>query len=407
MSLKFLTLDDVKTDSKSVLVRVDINSPMKPGTEEIIDDSRIVATLDTLKDLKNAKTVILSHQGRPGEQDFTSMQPHARILQKYLGAPVKFVQDIIGPAAMQEIRNLRKGGVLLLDNVRLLSEEMMEGSAEQLAKTHLVKRLSPLFELYVNDAYPAAHRSQTSMVAFPEVLPAVAGRSMERELKALNKALYDPGRPNVLVLGGAKVPDKLKILNGILERKKVDKVLLSGLMGIVFLEASGVELSKGSRGNLKDYESLKKQARQLLDKYGDTILLPKDVAISIHQKRTEVSVDKIPKGASVMDIGENTINKYTSSIMEAKTVLANGPAGVFENENFARGTKQILRAMAQTKGFSVIGGGHLAVLAKEEKLEGSIGYISTGGGATMAMLAGEKLPGVEALYKAAKKSGAT
>nr|MDO8134332.1 phosphoglycerate kinase [Candidatus Njordarchaeum guaymaensis] len=406
MSLKFLTLDDVKTDSKSVLVRVDINSPMKPGTEEIMDDSRMVAILDTLKDLNNAKTVILSHQGRPGEQDFTSMQPHARVLQKYLGSRIKFVQDIIGPAAIEGIRNLKKGEVLLLDNVRLLSEEAMEGSPEQLAKTHLVRRLSPLFELYVNDAYPAAHRLQTSMVAFPEVLPAVAGRSMERELKALNKALYEPDRPNVLVLGGAKVPDKLKILNGILERKKVDKVLLSGLMGIVFLEASGVDLSKESRGNLKDYESLKKQAKQLLDKYGDTILLPKDVAISANQKRSEVTVDRIPQNASVMDIGENTIKKYTSLIMEAKTVLANGPAGVFENENFSRGTKQILRAIAQTKGFSVIGGGHLAVLAKGEKLEGSIGYVSTGGGATMAMLAGEKLPGVEALYKAAKKSGA-
>jgi phosphoglycerate kinase len=404
--LKFLTLDDVKTDSKSVLVRVDINSPMKPGTEEIIDDSRIVAILDTLKDLKNAKTVVLSHQGRPGEQDFTSMQPHAQVLQKYLGSRIKFVQDIIGPAAIEGIRNLKKGEVLLLDNVRLLSEESIEGSPEQLAKTHLVRRLSPLFELYVNDAYPAAHRSQTSMVAFPEVLPAAAGRSMERELKALNKALYDPERPNVLVLGGAKVPDKLKILNGILERKKVDKVLLSGLMGIVFLEASGIELSKESRGNLKDYESLKKQAKQLLDKYGDTIILPKDVAISVNQKRSEVTVDRIPQNASVMDIGENTIKKYSGLIMEAKTVLANGPAGVFENENFARGTKQILRAIAQTKGFSVIGGGHLAVLAKEEKLDSSIGYVSTGGGATMAMLAGEKLPGVEALYKAAKKSSA-
>nr|MDO8100318.1 phosphoglycerate kinase [Candidatus Njordarchaeota archaeon] len=406
MSSRFLTLDDVKTDSKSILVRVDINSPMKPGTEEITDDSRIAAILDTLKDLKNARTVILSHQGRPGDQDFTSMQPHARILQRYLGARVRFVQDVIGPAAIETIQNLKKSEVLLLDNVRLLSEETLEGPSEQLAKTQLVRRLSPLFELYVNDAYPAAHRSQTSMVAFPEVLPAVAGRSMERELKALNKVLYEPERPNVLVLGGAKVPDKLKILNGILERKKVDKVLLSGLIGNVFLEASGVELGKESRGNLKDYDSLNKQAKQLLDKYGDTILLPNDVAISVNQKRSEVSIEKIPQNASVMDIGQNTIKKYTSLIMEARTVLANGPAGVFENENFSQGTRQILNAISQTKGFSVIGGGHLAVLAREEKLEGSIGYVSTGGGATMAMLAGEKLPGVEALYKAAKKSGA-
>jgi phosphoglycerate kinase len=405
MSQRFLTLDDVKVDSKRVLVRVDINSPMKPGTEEIIDDSRIVAILDTLRDLEKAKVVILSHQGRPGESDFTSMQPHARVLQKHLGARCRFIDDIIGPAAMDAIRKLKNGDVLLLDNVRLLSEEVMEGTPEQFAKTYLVKRLSPLFDLFVNDAYPAAHRAQTSMVGFPEVLPAVAGRSMERELKALNKALNEPDRPSIAVLGGAKVPDKIKILSNILEKKKVDKVLLSGLIATVFLEASGVNLGEGSRGNLKDFESLKKQAKDLLDKYKDTIMLPKDVAISVEKKRVEVPVSKMPKNASVMDIGENTIKDYTETIARAKTILANGPAGVFEDQNFAKGTEQILRAIANSKGFTVIGGGHLAVIAKEKKLENTIGYISTGGGATMAMLAGQKLPGVEALYKAAKRTG--
>jgi phosphoglycerate kinase len=406
MSQKFLTLDDVKADSKRVLVRVDINSPMKPGTDEIMDDSRIVAIQDTLRDLEKAKVVILSHQGRPGEADFTSMQPHARILQKYLGTRCKFVDDIIGPAAIESIRKLKNGDVLLLENVRFLSEELMEGTPEQFAKTHLVNKLSPLFDLFVNDAYPAAHRAQTSMVGFPEVLPAVAGRSMERELKALNKVLYEPERPSVVVLGGAKVPDKIKILANILEKKKVDKVLLSGLMATVFLEASGISLGEGSRGNLKDFESLKKQAKDLLDKYRDTIMLPKDVAVAVEKKRVEFPVARMPRTASVMDIGENTIKDYTEIISGANTVLANGPAGIFEDQNFAKGTEQILKAMSISKGFSVIGGGHLAVLAKERKLEDKIGYISTGGGATMAMLAGQKLPGVEALYKAAKR-GAT
>jgi phosphoglycerate kinase len=405
--MKFLTLDDVEVESKRVLVRVDINSPMKPGTEEIMDDSRFVAILDTLRALENSKVVVLSHQGRPGESDFTSMQPHAKVLQKYLGTRAKFVEDIIGPSAIDAIRKLKNGEVLLLDNARLLSEEVMEGTPELFAKTHLVRRLSPLFDLFINDAYPAAHRAQASMVGFPEVLTALAGRSMERELKALNKALYEPDRPSIVVLGGAKVPDKLKILVNILERKKVDRVLLSGLMAIVFLEASGISLGEGSRGNLKDFESLRKQAKDLLDKYRDTVMLPKDVAISVDQKRVEVRVDKIPKNASVMDIGETTIKEYTDQIAKAKTILANGPPGVFENKDFAKGTKQILKAIAQSKGFSVIGGGHLAVLAKEEKLEKSIGYISTGGGATMAMLAGQKLPGIEALYRAAKRTGTT
>jgi phosphoglycerate kinase len=241
------------------------------------------------------------------------------------------------------------------------------------------------------------------MIGFPEVLTALAGRSMERELKALNKALYEPDRPSIVVLGGAKVPDKLKILASMLERKNVDKVLLSGLMGIVFLEASGISMSEGSKGNLKDLESLKKQAKTLLDKYKDILMLPKDVAVSIDQKRVEVRVDRIPNNAVVMDIGETTIKEYVDQITKAKTILANGPPGVFENRDFAKGTRQILNAIAESKGFSVIGGGHLAVLAKEEKLENSIGYVSTGGGATMAMLAGQKLPGVEALYRAAKR----
>jgi phosphoglycerate kinase len=405
MSQRFLTLDDVKVDSKRVLVRVDINSPMKPGTDEILDDSRIVAILDTLKDLEKARVVVLSHQGRPGDPDFTSMQPHARILQKHLDGRCKFVDDIIGPTAMDDIRKLKSGDILLLENVRFLSEEVMEGTPEQLARTHLVKKLSPFFDLFVNDAYPAAHRAQTSMVGFPEVLPAVAGRSMERELKALNKALFEPDRPSVVVLGGAKVPDKIKILANILKENKVDKVLLSGLMATVFLEASGIDLGEESRGKLKDFETLRKQAKELLEKYKDIIMLPKDVAIAVEKKRVEVSVGRMPKNASIMDIGETTIKNYTEVISKAKTILANGPPGVFEDQNFAKGTEQILKAMASSKGFSVIGGGHLAVLAKEEKLQNTISYISTGGGATMAMLAGQKLPGVEALYMAAKRMG--
>jgi phosphoglycerate kinase len=403
MSLTFLTIDDVDVESKRVLVRADINSPMKPGTEEIMDDSRIVAILDTLKALERSKVAILSHQGRPGESDFTSMQPHARLLQKYLGARVKFIGDIIGPAAIDAIRKMKNGEVLLLDNVRLLSEEVMEGTPELFAKTHLVRRLAPLFDLYVNDAYAAAHRAQASMIGFPEVMPALAGRSMERELKALNKALYEPQRPSIVVLGGAKVADKLKILANILDRKVVDRILLSGLMAIVFLEASGISLGEGSRGSIKDFESLKKQAKDLLERYREIIMLPKDVAVMVDQRRVEVRVDKIPKNASVMDIGETTIKDYIDQIAKAKTILANGPPGVFENTEFAKGTQQILQAIAQSRGFSVIGGGHLAVLAKEQKLEKSIGYISTGGGATMAMLAGQKLPGVEALYKAARR----
>ncbi|MEM0320473.1 MAG: phosphoglycerate kinase, partial [Candidatus Nezhaarchaeales archaeon] len=204
MSFEFLTLDDVYLESKRVLVRVDINSPIGPGGR-ILDENRIKEASITLRELKDSKVVVMSHQGRPGKSDFVSLEKHAAILEKYVGRSVKFIDDLMGPAARSEILKLEDGDILLLENTRLYSEEVIEAPIEDCAKTFLVQKLSPLFDLFVNDAFPAAHRSQPSLVGFAYVLPSAAGRLVERELKALREIAPRLKRPIVYILGGAEV----------------------------------------------------------------------------------------------------------------------------------------------------------------------------------------------------------
>ena len=221
MVYTFLTLDDINISNKSVLVRVDINSPISPRNGKILDISRMRAIQDTLSDLKSAKVVLLAHQSRPGKRDFTTLKPHARVLRTLTRGRVRFIEDIFGPAARAAIKSTSINEILLLENVRFYAEENIEARPEKLKKTHLVKKLSPYFDLFVNDAFPAAHRSHPSLVGFTEVLPTVAGRVMERELNALNKSL-NPDRPCAFVVGGSKVYTKLKIIENIIKNGKAD-----------------------------------------------------------------------------------------------------------------------------------------------------------------------------------------
>src|SRR5208337_1085247 len=205
MEFDYLTLDDFELRDKHVLLRLDINVPLDPNTKNILDEGRIIAATPTLDALAGAKVTVLSHQSRPGRDDFTSLQQHANLLQKNCSQSVRFVEDVMGPAARQAIREVRSGEVLVLDNVRFCAEESLEASAKKLARTNLVSRLAPLFDLYVNDAFAAAHRSQASLVGFPFLLPSAAGKLMERELVALKRLLVEPDRPSTYILGGAKV----------------------------------------------------------------------------------------------------------------------------------------------------------------------------------------------------------
>lgn len=402
----FLTLDDVKTSGRTVFVRVDMNSPLDPSGKKILDDTRIRMTRETLERLKDAKVVVGSHQGRPGDEDFTSLEAHARLLQKYVSQPVKFVEDVIGPEARNQTKSLRVGEILVLDNLRLCSEENVSAPPDVLEKTIMVQRLAGLLDVYVNDAFATAHRLQASIVGLPRVVQAVAGKLMAKELEALKQAYHDPRRPSVYVLGGAKAEDKLLIIENILGARKADRVLVGGVVANVFLRASGVDFGEAENRKLEKSPALLEKARAILSKYKDKIILPTDLAVVRDGKRLDISLRQV-KGEGVRDIGKETASEYAKVIKGAKTVVSSGPLGVFEEKEFDLGSKTVLEAMAGQDAFTVVGGGHMGSYASMLGLDQRLSHVSTAGGAMLTFLAGEELPGVRALVEAANRKKAT
>ncbi len=400
MVLAFKTLDDVDVKGKRVLVRLDINCSVEPDTKEILDDTRIVAALPTLNELSESKVVLMAHQGRPGSDDFISLEPHTEIL-KEKGINAHFIDDIFGDKAKQAIKALEDGEVLVLQNVRYFDGELKKAPPEEVAKEPLVQEIYPLFDLFVNDAFGAAHRSQASLVGFTTVLPSVAGRLVEKEIRTLKSATETEKYPWTLLLGGSKVEDKVKILDKLLSVERVDHALLGGLIGTLFLIANG-EISETYSRPIKGYSKSVETARTLLDKYPKVISLPKDAAVERNRERIECSFEEMNE-APFYDIGSKTINEYVEIIKESAVVFANGPMGFFEKTPFALGTEKTLDAIASCQGITVVGGGHLGSMAEKKKLDDKITHISTGGGATINFLTGKKLEVIAALEQAAKR----
>ena len=406
---KCLTLDDIKPKGKVVLVRVDFNSPIDPETKKILDDTRIRAHGETtIKELaeKGAKVVILAHQGRKGDPDFIPLKQHAEILGKILKKPVKYVDDVFGEKAKNEIRKLKSGEILVLENVRTFAGETKEGTPEEHAKTELVQNLAPLADLFVNDAFAAAHRAHVSIIGFTPVLPSAAGRIMERELKSLSKVLENPEKPCIFILGGAKTDDSLEISKYVLDKEIADYVLTGGVVGQVFLAAKGIDLGKPNRDYLekKELMNLLPGIKALIQEYPDKIKTPQDLAVEVYGKRKEISVNDLPTEYPTYDIGTKTVDDYTKTIRKAKSIVISGPMGVYENKKFSFGTKRILEEIANSKAFSLAGGGHTISAIEEFGLTKKISYVSTAGGALIEFLMGKKLPGVVALEKAAAKT---
>lgn len=410
-----LTMDDFDFRGKTVLLRVDLNSPLDGKTQEILDDSRIREHAKTVKELsdKQAKVVILAHQGDPSIPDqFAPLEQHARILSRLTGREVQYVDDIFGPAARDAIRKLEKGQILMLENTRYFSEDTrlfedaVKKSPKEQARTPLVQKLYPLADVFVNDAFAAAHKSQPSLVGFPEVLPSVAGRVMEAELNALIRIRDTPKKPCIFCLGGRKISDKYEMMEPVLRNNVADKLLTSGVIGLLMLKASGFELGSATESLMRDmhYDKFLPVSRNLLGAYGrDRIEFPTDLAKD-QDGRTEIDASSLPTDGPIMDVGKKTIDKYSAIIRNSRTVFFSGPPGVFENEQFSAGTKQILRAIVESGSFSVIGGGHsMAALRKYGVLD-RVSYVSTGGGALVRYLSGEELPAIAALKKAAKRS---
>ncbi len=407
MSSRYLTMDDIDLRNKTVLVRVDINSPVDPEIGKILDSTRMRAHLDTLRALSKAKTVLVAHQSRPGKKDFTSLMAHAERLTKLLGRPVMYVDSLFATGAKRAILALEPGDILLLENVRYYSEETnLKGDMETLAETHFIKQLSPLIDIFINDAFAASHRATASMIGFVPVLPSVAGKLMDKELGTLHKVVSGAERPAVAFLGGAKADDSVRIARNMLEQDSVDDILTGGVVANIFLLAEGVNIGDSSKQfierNISDHDKVIEDAKALMEQFPGRVHTPIDVAVDVDGERREVKRMYLPSEHRIKDIGVETMVSYIKVMEKAKTIIANGPAGVFEQEAFSMGTEEMFIAMAQSTGFTVVGGGETSAVVQLLKLEKQIDHMSTGGGASISYLSGEKMPIEEALIQSKK-----
>jgi phosphoglycerate kinase len=390
------TLDDLEADGAAVGVRVDINSPLDPSGG-LADDARLRAHVGTLSELldRGARVAVLAHQGRPGGEAFTGLSAHTARLDELVEPPVRYCDATFSREAREAVERLPPGEAVVLENTRFYSEEYMEFDPVDAAETHLVDRLVPVFDAFVNDAFAAAHRSQPSLVGFPVRLPSYAGRVMERELAVLGDIGSTP-RPRRYLLGGAKVGDSLDVARDALERGLADEILVCGIVGNAFLLADGVGLGAASAAVVNGRSSdAVRRAGELLDRYPDRIRLPVDVAVEAGGGRHELGLAELPSEGAAMDIGERTMAAFVEAIEESGTVVLNGPAGVFEEEAFIDGTVAVYRA-ATRAGYSIVGGGDTAAALRSLGIDG-FDHLSTGGGACLNMLTGDPLPAVQAL----------
>ena len=393
------TLDDLDATDTAVGVRVDINSPLaEDGT--LADDARLrahVGTLDELLD-RGARVAILAHQGRPGGDEFERLEAHADRLDELLDNPVSYCDATFSAEARDAVDALDPGTAVLLENTRFYSEEYMEFEPERAAETFLVARLSPVLDAYVNDAFAAAHRSQPSLVGFPKRLESYAGRVMETELDVLG-AIAETPTPRTYVVGGAKVPDSVSVIEHALANGLAEDVLVTGVVANVFLAAAGVDIGSASTEFIQDrgYETEIERAELLLRAYGNTIHVPEDVAVERDGERVELDVETLPPAhnEASQDVGSDTVDAYADVLEATGTAVLNGPAGVFEDETFADGTRGIFEAATAAE-FTIVGGGDTAAAIRKFDLSG-FDHVSTGGGAALRLLTAEPLPAVEAL----------
>ena len=383
------SVKDLDVSGKRILVRVDFNVPVKDG--EVTDDTRIQRALPTISYLleRGARPALISHLGRPkGEPDPKyAMDPVAKKLEELLGAPVEKLDAAAGPEVEEALNGPNGEGVVLLENSRFYPGETKNdpGFSEQLAAP---------FDLYVDDAFGAAHRAHATTVGVAELLPAAAGLLMEDELDNLDKVLRDPERPFVAILGGAKVSDKVAVIESLLE--VADTLLVGGAMCFTFMEARGYEVGK----SLVEDDYLE-EAKRLMAEAGERLVLPVDVVVAGEMEENAdargVRVEEIPSDMMGLDIGPETVENFRNYVTEARTIFWNGPMGVFEMDAFAKGTEGVARAVAESEAMSVVGGGDSVAAVRKLGLEGEMGFISTGGGASLEYVEGKELPGIAVL----------
>lgn len=393
-------VQDLDVQGKKVLVRVDFNVPLDKETGEITDDARIQASLPTIKHLidQGAKVILMSHLGRPkgeAKEEF-SLKKVADRLSELLEKPVIFAQSdtVVDETVISKVEELQEGDVLLLENTRFVAGETKNDPA-------FAKKLAKLADLFVNDAFGTSHRAHASNVGVASLLPSALGFLVEKEVDIMGDALKNPKRPFVAILGGAKVSDKIGVIENLLD--KVDTILIGGGMAYTFLKAQGKEIGK----SLLEEDKIE-LAKELLEKGKGKIVLPKDGVVADELKEgascQEVSIDAIPADKMALDIGQETANEYANIIEKAKTVVWNGPMGVFEIAEFAKGTNAIAEALTKSAGITIVGGGDSAAAVEEAGYKDRITHVSTGGGASLEFLEGKDLPGIEAISDRSEES---
>ena len=383
------SVTDIDVKGKKVLVRVDFNVPIKEG--KIKDDTRMTAALPTINYLleNGAAVILFSHLGRPNDEPDPqfSLAPVAKHLQTLIPNKVKFSEDCIGDSAEKAAQSLQPGEVLVLENTRFYK-------AEKKNDPEMAKKFAKLADIYVNDAFGSAHRAHASTEGVAKFLPAVAGFLMEKEIRYLGQAVADPARPFVAILGGAKISDKIGVIDNLLS--KADAVLIGGGMANTFLKAKGFETAD----SLVEEEAIG-TAKELLAKSGNKLHLPVDLVIAkafVNEAESKViGLEDVPSGWRILDVGPKTVSEFAKVIEDAGTIVWNGPMGVFEMSNFAKGTFGIAEAVATSDAVSIIGGGDSVSAINQSGLSEKVTHISTGGGASLEMLEGKILPGLAAL----------
>lgn len=386
------TMNDVEVKGKRVFVRVDFNVPMEDG--KITDDTRIRAALPTIKHLvdEGAKVILASHLGRPKGEVVEDMRLTAvgNRLAELLGKPVLKLDESVGETVKTAVHNMNDGDVVLLENVRF-------HKGEEKNDAELAKQFAELAEIYVNDAFGAAHRAHASTAGIAEYLPAVSGFLLQKELDVLGKALSDPERPFTAIIGGAKVKDKIGVIDHLLD--KVDNLIIGGGLAYTFVKAQGHEI--GNSLVEEDKIELAKEFMQKAKDKGVNFLMPVDAVVASEFSKDAdskvVDIDAIPADWMGLDIGPKTVSLYADTIKNSKLIIWNGPMGVFEMEKFADGTKGVAEAMAETAGYTIIGGGDSAAAVEKFHVADKMDHISTGGGASLEFMEGKELPGVVAL----------
>ena len=414
--LKMRPMADFDVSGKTVIFRPDINSPIDPATKRIVNWNRIEKTVPSLSWLlgHGAKVALIAHQGDTLDyQNLIPLAEHAEKLSALTKRKVGYVDDVCGPAAVAAVKALAPGEAVILGNLRYLAEEIstfetvVKLSPVEMGATWLVRSLAPLADLYVNDAFAAAHRNAPSMVAFQELLPTAAGIQLMDEYTALKSVLDNPKRPCVYVLGGAKISDAFGMMRKVLEDGAADEILITGVTGLVMLLAKDIEVGSATRKFLKDkgLEEFIPEAASLLSLWGSKYALPVDLAYEAGGERAELDVPEakgtaLAKDCLFPDVGHKTVELYRKKIAAAGSVFVNGPAGVYEDPRWAYGTREIWKAIEEAPGYTVIGGGDTITAATKFTDLSKYGYVCTGGGAMVRFLAGKRLPLIEAMERA-------